>query len=142
MINGKRYAWEDKTISLPHGTLVDVEDMTYDDKSNATAIYGRGNTPVGYGHGKYEGTWKATVLREEYNRLLQHAQKLGKTIYKLRPFPISVAYANDDQGKTVDRLPDCIITERKFGSAQGDTSEKVELSGIFLSPLETNGKPA
>jgi len=139
MINGKRYGWEDITINLPHGPLLDVESIEYSDKQDKEGIYGRGSLPRGYGVGNYEGEGKLTLKREEFNRLVDYAKAQKRSLYRLPPFNISVSYANDDQPITTDHIKGVTFTETSSSSSQGDTSVNVELSFIILNGIEWNG---
>lgn len=142
-INGKRYSFEDITATMPHGTLIDFESIEYSDKIEIEASYGKGSNPRGYGRGNYSAEAKVIMLREEFNRLLEHLKGQGiKALYRTPPFTITVSYANDDQPMSTDVLRDCVFTERSGSSSQGDSSTKVELSLLVLSPIEYNGLPA
>ncbi|MDI3547887.1 MAG: hypothetical protein PWR10_1539 [Halanaerobiales bacterium] len=142
MINGKNYSWEDITIQLPYGTLIDIEDIEYSDEKETEANYGKGSNPTGYGEGNYSANGKLTLKREEFQRLLDYVKKNSKTLYGLDPFPIIVSYANDDQPTVTDKLPLCKFTSTKNGSSQNDKKVNVELEFIILKPIEWDGTPA
>lgn len=142
MINGKRYAWEDITIRLPHGPLLDVDSIEYSDKKEIEPIYGKGSNPRGYAGGNYSAEGKLTLLREEFNRLLDYARRLGTTLYGLAPFTIVVSYANEDEPITTDRLSGCKIVEASSSASQGDQSVKVELGIKILNGITWNGVAA
>lgn len=139
MINGVRYSWEDITVNLPHGPLLDIETIEYSDSQDKEAIYGRGSMPRGYGIGNYEGEGKLTLKREEFNRLMDYVRAQKTSLYRLAPFNISVSYANDDQPITTDRLKGVTFTETSSSASQGDTSINVELSFIILNGIDWNG---
>lgn len=139
MINGKRYAWEDVSIRLPHGLLLDVDSVEYSDKKEIEPVYGKGSNPRGYGSGNYSAEGKLTLLREEFNRLLDYAKSLGVTLYGLAPFPVTVSYANEDEPTTTDRLTGVKITEVRSSAGQGDQSVKVDLSIKILGGILWNG---
>lgn len=142
MINGKRYAWEDITIRMPHGVLVDVDSIDYSDKTDVAEIYGRGSKPQGYGSGNYSAEGKLTLLREEFSRLLDYARSRGRKLYRLPPFTIVVSYANEDEPLVTDVLRGCVFTETSTSSSQGDQSVKVELSIKILDGIVWNGVEA
>lgn len=139
MINGKRYAWEDITIYLPFGQLLDVDDIEYNDKQDLAPVYGKGALPRGYGMGNYSAEGKLTLTREEFLRLVDYAKGQGKSIYRLPPFPISVSYANEDEPITTDRLKSVKFKETSTKAGQGDTSVKVDLSLVILGGIAWNG---
>ncbi|MCM0757347.1 hypothetical protein M7775_02035 [Sporomusa sphaeroides DSM 2875] len=139
-INGKKYAWEDITINLPHGILIGVQDIEYGDKKEIEAVYGKGSNPVGYSEGNYSADGiKLTLLRDEYNKLNDYAKGQASAFYRLNPFPITVSYADEDEKTITDTLPSCKFTERKSSAKQGDKGLTVELSAICLDPIEYDG---
>lgn len=139
MINGQNYSWEDITIQLPYGTLVGIEDIEYSDEKELEANYGKGSNPTGYGVGNYSGSGKLTLKREEFQRLLEHVKQNSDTLYGLKPFPIIVSYANDDQSSITDKLPYCKFTTTKSSGSQGDKKINVELEFTILKPIEWDG---
>lgn len=143
MINGKKYSWEDITITCPHGVMVNISEIEYSDKKETEGIYGKGTNPVGYGEGNYSAEGKVKMGRDEYE-LLKNTLFLenGKAIYKHSPFPIVVSYANDDQATVTDVLPSCKLTSQSNGPKQGDKSVDVEMGFIILEPILWNGIPA
>ncbi|MCL4514151.1 MAG: hypothetical protein M1379_00930 [Firmicutes bacterium] len=142
MINGKRYDWEDVTIALPHGTLIDVEGIDYSDKKEVEAVYGKGTNPQGYGAGNYSAEGKLSLKREEFNRLVDYAKQNAKSLYGLPPFPISVSYANEDERLATDKLQQCKITGTSNATKQGDKSVNVEIDLTILGGINWNGLPA
>ncbi|OUM95584.1 MAG: hypothetical protein BAA04_02570 [Firmicutes bacterium ZCTH02-B6] len=141
-INGRVYDWESINIHLPHGEVIGVQDIEYGDKFGHERVYGKGSLPIGYGRGNYEAEGKVTLLRDEYDKLVEHAKNVEGGFYAMEPFPITVAYANkDDEVKSVT-LPDCIWVERKNSASQGATSLTVELNFLILSPIEEDGLKA
>lgn len=139
MINGKRYAWEDISVHLPIGQLLDIENIEYSDKQGVEATYGTGAMPRGYGMGNYSAEGKLTLKREEFLRLVDYGKTLGRSIYRLPPFPVSVSYANEDEAITTDRLKSVKFTETSTKAGQGDTSISVDLSLIILGGIAWNG---
>jgi hypothetical protein len=143
MINGKKYSWEDITITFPHGVVVNISEIEYSDKSDVEGVYGKGSNPVGYGVGNYSAEGKAKMGRDEYDLFIDNLYyENGTAIYKHTPFPIVVAYANDDQGLMVDTLPGCKLTSQSNGPKSGDKSVDVEIGFIILEPILWNDIPA
>ena len=85
---------------------------------------------------------RSPLLRDEYDKLVEHAKGTQGGFYGMEPFPITVSYADKDGSVKTDTLPDCIWTERKRSSSQGDTSVTVELNFLILSPIEEDGLKA
>lgn len=138
MINGKRYSWEDITVQMPHGTLVDIDSIEYSDEKEIEAVYGKGSNPLGYGTGNYSASGKATLLREEHNKFVSYAKQQSSNLYRLPPFPITVSYANEDQPSVTDVLKQCKINKVSRSGSQGDKSNKVEYEFIILGGIEDN----
>jgi len=142
MVNGKRYGWEDVTIALPHGILIDVAGIDYEDEKEVKEIYGKGSMPNGYGSGNYKASGKLTILREEFEQLLRDARAAGaKTLYGIPPFEITVSYSNEDQPVITDILHQCKFKKTGRSSKQGDEKAEVELEFLILGGIEWNGTP-
>jgi hypothetical protein len=144
-INGRQYDWEDISVVLPSGAAVGITEIKYEDGQDIEARYGRGAVPRGYGRKNYEASFSYVLDRDEWeiHKLVLAATGGGK-IYDHLPFPIVVAYCNDDMGMVVDTLPACKIT--KFsggGGSQGDDNvSPITCEGKILSPIIWNGVPA
>jgi len=141
-VNGKYFSWEDITIFLPQGALLDVQDIEYSDEKEVEEVYGKGSKPVGYGRGNYKGAGKLTLKREGYDQLMAYCKTQGKAFYGLDPFPITVSYANSNDAPVTDKLKDCKFTKRDFKGAQGDKSVNVELPFIIIGGINSDGVDA
>ena len=137
MINQKKYSWENLTVQMEHGELVDITAVDYDDERDMEALYGKGSKPVGYGCGNKKGSGKLTLRREEFLRMQANA---GTSIYDMKPFPIVLNYAMDGQDIQTDVLEQCIFTKRKAGGKQGDKDTSVELDFTILGGIKINGQ--
>ena len=142
MINGRKYDWESVTLTLPWGVAIDINNIEYGDEREISEAYGKGSNPTGYGSGNYKAECKATVLREDFERLLEYAKQKGYALYGIPPFPITVSYANEDKPITTDVLRACKLKKVGTGSGQGDTSTEVELEFAVLNPILWNGVAA
>lgn len=138
MINGKRYSWEDITITLPTGVIVGIKDIDYGDKKEFEALYGKGSDPVAYGAGNYSAQGKMKVTREEFDKLNYYAVA-SRGFYNIRPFPVTVAYSNEDRPVSTDVLKSCKFTERSWKGAEGDKELNVELTFLILDGIYPNG---
>lgn len=137
-INGKKYSWEDITITLPHGVVIGIQDIEYSDKKETNAEYGKGSIPLGYSEGNYEAEVKFTLLLDEAKKL-NDAFKIYPAFYRHKPFPIVVSYANEDDRTLTDILPSVKLTEKKQSAKQGDKGLAQEFSGIVLDPIVWDG---
>ena len=132
-INGRTYDWEDVTITLPFGTLIDVEEITYEDEKEIEPIYGKGGMPRAYGRGDYQARGTLKVQRPEFLQMIVVAGT-----YEIPPVPINVHYAEDDQPPQNDILKDCKFVKRSFAAAQGDTKMVVDLEFNILGGIFAN----
>jgi hypothetical protein len=139
MINGKSYGWEDISTVLPYGEAIGIQNVEYSDSKELDPTYGRGSNPTGYGAGNYSAEGKITVSKEEYNKFIDYAKKLGTPLYKVPPFPIVVSYANDDQPTSTDELKSCKVTKVSESRGQGDKESKVEMELKILGGIYRNG---
>ncbi|GAB6173278.1 MAG: hypothetical protein QMC95_06540 [Desulfitobacteriaceae bacterium] len=141
MINGKVYDWESVTISLPTGVVIGIDSVEYKDSKEKEMVYGKGAMPVGRGEGNYKAEGKITLLRDEYQNLLDYCKMIGKSFYKIPPFPITASYANDGEKTRVDVVKGVTFTERSQSMKQGDKSLTKELSFIAEKIVEDGVEP-
>jgi hypothetical protein len=142
VINGAKYDWEGVEIRMPHGLAVDVSKIEYSDEKDQKAVYGKGPMARGYGRGNYKAEGKVTFLREEYQRLLDYVRTHGGLFYKIRPFEITVSFANEDQVTRTDVLHQCMFTKRGFSAEQGSEKTEVELDIQIFGGITTDGVAA
>ena len=141
-INGRQYDWEDITVTTLSGEQVGITEIKYEDGQDIEARYGKGAVPRGYGRKNYEASGSMVLDRDEWERLKIALAATGRgKIFDHVPFPIVVAYANDDMGQIVDLLKSCKIT--KFtggGAAQGDdNASPITCDFTILEPIVYNG---
>lgn len=139
MINGKNYDWNDVTINMPYGTAIQIEDISYDDELEKSMTHGKGPVGQSFGTGNYKASAKITILREEYEKLMDYAKSQKKGLYTIAPFPITVSYANDGQPITTDTLEGCTFTKRSHKAAQGNQNMKVDLDILITGQIKYNG---
>lgn len=139
MINGKRYGWEDISVTLPYGVLIDIQNIEYGDEKEIEAVYGKGSNPTGYGNGNYSAEGKVTLLKEEHDKLVDYAKKQKKSLYGISPFTIVVSYANEDQPTKTDVLKACKIKKVSSSSGQGDKEVKAEIELAILDGIWRDG---
>jgi hypothetical protein len=143
MINGKRYAWEDLSVMLPHGLALDIIDIEYDWDPDFKEVYGKGSNPRGYGAGNSKYSCKITVLREEFERMLADARSRGfASLAAIRPFEIICSYANEDEPIVTDVIHQAKL--KKVGTKQSQGSEKteVEVELLVLGGITWNRMPS
>lgn len=138
-VNGKVYDWESITIALPYGVVIGVESIDYDDGKEAELVYGKGGKALGYGRGNYEANAKMSMLRDEFDRLLEYAKEIGKALYALPPFPITVSYANDGAPTKTDVIKGAKLTKNAHKAAQGDKKLSVDLELLVTDQIVRDG---
>ena len=136
-VNGKRYSWESITIQLPHGIMVDVDSIDYEDERKVNRLYGRGSRTQGYSRGNAAGKGSLSMEREEYERL---AASMPGGKYGGDPFPITVSYADEGRDTITDTLEDCLFTTWKTGGKQDDADVKITLDFEILGDILDNGR--
>lgn len=144
-INGRQYDWEDITVTTLSGEQVGITEIKYEDSQEIEARYGKGAVPRGYGRKNYEASGSMVLDRDEWERLKLALAATGiGAIFDHRPFPIVVAYANEDMGPIVDTLKSCKITKFSGGGAsQGDdNASPITCDFTILEPILYNGVPA
>ena len=142
VVNGKHYDYGDITVFLPNGPQVEAPAIEYSDEVEVSPVYGQGRIPRGYGMGQYKGEGKITLNREGFDALMAYCQAVGKPLYKLAPFNITVTYANDEEALRVDKLKGCKFKKRSFKGSEGDTKLSVEMEFVILYDIECDGVSA
>jgi hypothetical protein len=121
MINGRRFDWEHITIQRKGITLIEIQNISYSDKSEITRRRGKGRTTIGFTRKGIEGSGEMEVTREEYNTLLLDDEIRSKGFYSIDPVDIVIAYDKGDNETATDTLEEIVFTERKFSGIEVDT---------------------
>ena len=138
MINGRGYSWESVTVSFPEFDL-QVQSIDYDDELEKELKYGTGNTPRGYGTGNYKANAKVTLLREDYDDLLDYCKSKGIPLFRLEIPKIIVSYANDDDVTRTDVINKVSIAKIADKPKQGDKSMTVDLDLLVAGLIVRDG---
>lgn len=137
-VNGKAYDWGDVDLKLPN-LVVEVQEISYDDELEKELVYGKGQAPRGYGEGNYKPSAKMTLLRDDYDELVNYCKRRNIAWYKLQLPSIVVSYANAG-GKTIsDTLTKVSFGKTSHKAAQGDKSLKVDIDLFVAGMIERNG---
>jgi hypothetical protein len=142
LINGKVYDWESITIGLPHGILIGIENIDYEDELESELAYGKGSKALGYGNGNYKASTKITIMREELEKLMGYAKSIGKPLYRIPPFPVTVSYANDGQRTKTDIIKGCKLTKTAHKAAQNAKKLTVDLDLLVVDQIVRDGLAA
>lgn len=143
MVNGRYYDWEHITTKLKGGTLVDIESIEYSDEQKLNRKYGKGRKTRGYTLGNKQGQGKLTLMREEYDRLLQDGDVKAKGLYGIDPVNITVSFDKGEGVVHTDVLEAVKFTKRNFSGMEQDTEgPTVELEFEILGDIVSDGVPA
>lgn len=141
LVNGKAYDWSDVDIKLP-GLTIEVQEISYDDELEKEVVYGKGQKPRGYGEGNYKSEGKISLLRDDYDSLLDYCKKKNTPLLKLVIPKIVVSYANEGARTRSDVLNTVTFTKRSNKASQGDKNLKVDLDMIIVNGIESDGVKA
>lgn len=137
-VNGKTYDWGDVNLSLP-GVTTEVEEISYEDELEKELVYGHGKLPRGYGTGNYKPSGKITMLRDDYQAILEHCNNNSIKFYDLTFPKIVVSYANGDETTVTDVINNVTFSKRSMKAANGDKTFKVDLELIIAGKIVWDG---
>ena len=137
-VNGKAYDWADINLFLP-GVAIEPQEISYDDELEKELVYGLGCKPRGYGRGNYKASGKLSLLRDDYDALLDYCKQQGKPFFAVEFPRIVVSYANEGEQARQDVLNRVSFTKRSNKVAQGDKSLKVDLDLLIAGTIEHDG---
>lgn len=140
-VNGRAYDWGDVNVQIP-GLTLEVQEISYDDEQEKELVYGLGSRPRGYGRGNYKASGKITMLRDDYDTLLDHCKQTGTPFFSLEFPKIIISYANDGERTRQDVLNKVSFSKRSSKAAQGDKSLKVDLDLMIAGTIEQDGVSA
>lgn len=140
LINGKCYDWNSITINVSGMENIEITSISYGDKQEHEALYGKGGKYRGYGTGNQSNTVSVEMSREDFNEFCKVIKKKGvKEFYKYVVPKITVSYADDGVTTSTD-----VLTNVKFGSRdtnpkQGDKSVTMKMDGVAYGGITWNG---
>ncbi len=141
VINGRSYDWDSIQINIP-GLVIQAQDISYDDELEKEAVYGMGSAQRGYGQGNYKAAAKMTMLKDDYDDLVEYCKKQRIPLYKLDIPKITVAYAHAHQRTKIDVLNKVTITKVSHKGTQGDKSIKVDIDLLVYGNIVRDGLDA
>ena len=104
--------------------------------------YGKGRKPRGFGTGNYKAEGKVSLLRDDYDALIDYCKSKNKALFDLLIPKIVVSYANEGDRTRSDTLSKVTFTKRSHKAAQGDKNLKVDLDMIIVGGIESDGMKA
>lgn len=137
-VNGKCYDWGDVNLQLP-GVTVEPQEISYDDELEKEAVYGLGSKPRGYGTGNYKASGKLTLLRDDYDALLDYCKQQNLPFFRMEFPKVIVSYANEGDRTRQDVLNKVSFSKRSHKASQGDKFLKVDLDLMIAGLIEQDG---
>lgn len=137
-VNGKSYDWGDVDFQIP-GLNLQVQEISYNDEMEKEVVYGAGQKPRGYGEGNYKSEGKMSLLRDDYDELLDYCKRRNIAFYKLVIPKIAVSYASQGSRTRTDILSTVTFTKTDQKAAQGDKSLKVDVDFTIVNGITRDG---
>lgn len=137
-VNGRTYGWADVDVKIPGLNLV-LQEISYDDEQETEEAYGRGNKPRGYGKGNYKASGKMSMLRDDYDDLLDYCRRMKIPFFGVEFPMIVVSYANDGGRTRMDVLKKVIFTKRSHKAGQNDKSLTVDIDLMIIDGIVEDG---
>lgn len=141
IINGKVYDWSSVSIKLP-GLELEAQEISYNDELEKELAYGKGQKPRGYGEGNYKADGKLSLLKDDFDDLVNYCKAQNKGFYKIVIPKIVISYANGMQKTKTDVLNNVTFTKISQKDAQGDKSLKVDIDFLIVNGIERDGLKA
>ena len=132
-VNGKAYDWGDVDLQLP-GLALEIQEISYDDEQEKELVYGKGSKPRGYGKGNYKPTGKLSLLRDDYDDLVDYCKGQGIPLYEIE-FP-KVSAGERTRQDVLNRVS---FSKFSHKNAQGDKSLKVDIDLLIAGVIERDG---
>lgn len=137
-VNGISYGWGDVDVKIPGLNLV-LQEISYDDEQEMEESYGKGSRPRGYGKGNYKASGKMSMLRDDYDDLLDYCKATGKPFFGTEFPSVVVAYGNDGGRTRIDELKRVVFTKRSHKAAQGDKNLSVDIDLMIVGGIVEDG---
>lgn len=139
IVNGKVYSWGNVDFKLPGFEDLQIQSIDYDDEMERELAYGSGHMPAGYGEGNYKPSAKMSLLRDDYNDLLDMCKRCNVALYKLKFPKVIVSYANDGEPAVTDVISNVMLQKSSHSNSQGDKSLKVDVDLFVYGKIVRNG---
>ena len=137
-VNGINYGWGDVDVKIPGLNLV-VQEISYDDEQEMEESYGRGNRPRGYGKGNYKASGKMSMLRDDFDDVLDYCKATGKSFYNVELPSVVVSYGNPGGRTRIDELKRVVFVKRSHKAAQGDKTLSVDIDFMIVGGIVEDG---
>lgn len=143
LINGKAYGWSSVSIQAKGFENIEPTEISYDDEQDQELIYGKGGKLRGYGTGTKKNSVKISMLREDFDEICDVLKSKGvKNFYSYFWPTITVSYADEGKPTRTDVISKFVPSKRSFKATEGDKKLAVELDGIAMGGITTDGLEA
>ena len=133
-VNGINYGWGDVDVKIPGLNLV-VQEISYDDEQEMEESYGKGYRPRGYGKGNYKASGKMSMLRDDFDDVLDYCKATGKSFYNVELPSVIVSYGNPGGRTRIDELKRVVFVKRSHKAAQGDKTLTVDIDLMIVGGI-------
>ena len=137
-VNGINYGWGDVDVKIPGLNLV-VQEISYDDEQEVEESYGKGYRPRGYGKGNYKASGKMSMLRDDFDDVLDYCKATGKSFYNVELPSVIVSYGNPGGRTRIDELKRVVFVKRSHKAAQGDKTLTVDIDLMIVGGIVEDG---
>ena len=137
-VNGINYGWGDVDVKIPGLNLV-VQEISYDDEQEMEESYGKGYRPRGYGKGNYKASGKMSMLRDDFDDVLDYCKATGKSFYNVELPSVVVSYGNPGGRTRIDELKRVVFVKRSHKAAQGDKTLSVDIDLMIVGGIVEDG---
>lgn len=137
-VNGRTYSWGDVDVKVP-GLVVVAQEISYDDEQEMEEAYGKGTRPRGYGKGNYKASGKISMLRDDYDDILDYCRRTKTPFFGIELPMVVVSYGNDGGRTRMDVLKKVVFTKRSHKAAQGDKSLTVDIDMMIVGGIVEDG---
>lgn len=137
-VNGSTYSWGDVDVKMP-GLAVVVQEISYDDEQEMEEAYGKGTRPRGYGKGNYKASGKMSMLRDDYDDVLDYCRRMKIPFFGVELPMVVVSYGNEGGRTRMDVLKKVVFTKRSHKAAQGDKSLTVDIDLMIVGGIVEDG---
>lgn len=137
-VNGINYGWGDVDVKIPGLNLV-VQEIGYDDEQEMEESYGKGYRPRGYGKGNYKASGKMSMLRDDFDDVLDYCKATGKSFYNVELPSVVVSYGNPGGRTRIDELKRVVFVKRSHKAAQGDKTLTVDIDLMIVGGIVEDG---
>lgn len=137
-VNGISYGWADVDVKIPGLDLV-LQEISYDDEQEMEESYGKGYRPRGYGKGNYKASGKMSMLRDDFDDVLDYCKATGKSFYNVELPSVVVSYGNPGGRTRIDELKRVVFVKRSHKAAQGDKTLTVDIDLMIVGGIVEDG---